>query len=108
MGHKLLCLDCKKSENLGTDLRNLVESNCTKCKKQMILMPHRFRPPKKADEKSWQVVRFLVENGFKYQHIYQEGSNELISKPTNNYVSYPTNMRDAKEFIEKYKEYARL
>jgi hypothetical protein len=106
MGYKLICLECKKSENLGTDIRNLVESDCTVCKKERIFMPHRFRPPKKSDEKSWQVVRFLIENGFKYQHIYQEDSSELYLNSTSNYISYPTNMRDAKEFIEKYKKNA--
>jgi hypothetical protein len=108
MGYKLICIDCTESGNFGTDLSSLVNSNINKCKNKRIFKLHHFRPLRKTDEKSWQVVKFLVENGFKYQHIYQEGSNNLVSKPTNNFVSYPTNMRDAKEFIEKYKEYAQL
>jgi hypothetical protein len=73
----------------------------------MKLLPHRFRPPKKADSKGWQLVVFLIDNGFTYQHIYQVGKSELIKGKYDNYVPYPENLRDAKEFIEQYKKYAK-
>ena len=76
---------------------------CPKCGKPMLLLPHSFRPPKKTDEKAWQLVNYLIQNGFRYQHIYQEGSDEYHGKITDNYISYPKNLRDAKEFVQKYK-----
>ena len=108
MGHKVVCLDCKKSFSQGTDFNNRKEANCPDCGKQMVLIPHRFRPPKKSEEKKWETVRFLIDNGFYYQHIY-----ETVTKTINgftkyeNLVPYPDNIRDAKEFVERYKNQAR-
>lgn len=73
----------------------------------MLLLPHRFRPPKKNDDKGWELVNYLIENGFRFQHIYQLGSDDYNKKLTDNYISYPKNLRDAKEFVEKYKGQAR-
>jgi hypothetical protein len=73
----------------------------------MLILPHRFRPPKKTDSKGWQLTGFLIDNGFPYHHIYQVGKSELVKYRYNNYVPYPKNMRDAKEFIEQYKMHAK-
>jgi len=80
---------------------------CPKCGKSMILLPHRFRPPRKSDDKGWELVEYLINKGFYFQHIYQVGSNEYFKKATDNYVPYPKNIRDAKEFVLKYKDQAR-
>lgn len=74
----------------------------------MTLLSHRFRPPKKTDDKNWETVKFLIENGFHYDHVYQKietNRNGLTSYQ--NYATYSDNIRDAKEFVEKYKEQAR-
>lgn len=97
MGHKIVCLECRKSFSLGTDLSTNKEINCSDCGKKAELLPHRFRPPKRSDDKKWEVVCFLVLNGFKYHHIYCEDSKK--------YVDYPENLRDAKEFVKRYKEF---
>ncbi len=74
----------------------------------MTLLPHRFRPPKKTEDKKWEIVKFLIDNGFYYQHVY-----ENVTKTINgfvkfeNLVTYPENMREAREFVEKYKLQAR-
>ena len=107
MGHKKVCLDCRESLNLDSSDYASKTYPCSKCGKQMTLLPHRFRPPKKADDKGWQVVEFLINNGFPFQHIYVNGAGEYFKNSTDNFASYPTNLRDAKEFIEKYKEQAR-
>jgi hypothetical protein len=65
-------------------------------------MPHRFRPPKKTDIKKWEVVKFLIEHGFKYQHIYKDVSLKNGIVDYSNYAVYPDNMKEAKEFAEKY------
>ena len=72
----------------------------------MKLLPHRFRPPKKTDLKGWQLTSFLIDNGFRYQHIYQVGKNDFFRTKYNNYTPYPKNIREAKEFIEQYKLHA--
>ena len=69
----------------------------------MLLFPHRFRPPKKTDDRKWETVRFLIDNGFYYQHIYKP----VEAGAPKEYAAYPDNLRDAKEFVEKYKSQAR-
>jgi len=108
MGHKKVCLDCRVSLNMDVSDYSAEKYPCAKCGKQMTLLPHRFRPPKKTDNKGWELVNFLIKNGFPFQHIYQEGSNEYIKNPSNNYVPYPKNIREAKEFILIYKDQAML
>jgi predicted RNA-binding Zn-ribbon protein involved in translation (DUF1610 family) len=109
MGHKKVCLNCRLTFNRdfddGTENKKYP---CPKCGHEMILLPHRFRSPKRSDDKKWQIVEFYIKNGFYYQHIFEEGQetsyhyNRKIP-----YVEYPQNLRDAKEFVEKYKEQAR-
>ncbi|MES2430544.1 MAG: hypothetical protein V4556_06370 [Bacteroidota bacterium] len=106
MSHKKVCLECKATLN-----RSFNDSEqtypCPKCEKSMILLPSRFRPPKKNDDKKWETVRFLIENGFYYQHVYErivKYTNGIIS--CEDFVTYPENIREAKEFVERYKEQA--
>lgn len=104
MGHKSICLNCRKAFNQGSDYDNRIESNCPECGQLRISMPHRFRPPKKTDIKKWEVVKFLIEHGFKYQHIYKDVSLKNGIVVYSNYAPYPDNLNEAKEFVEKYKE----
>lgn len=97
MGHKLVCFNCRISNNLSLDISTWESSSksCIKCNSEFKLLPHRFRPPKRDDIKRWEVVAFLFENEFRFEHIYDN-----ILKC---YVGIPENLRDAKEFINKYK-----
>ena len=97
MGHKLVCFNCKVSKNLSLDILtwNSTSKLCTKCNSDLKLLPHRFRPPRKEDLKKWEVVVFLFESGFRYEHIYDDNIGS--------YVDIPENMRDAIDFINKYK-----
>lgn len=105
MGYKNICIDCRKAFNMGTDFDKIKESNCPDCGQKMILVSHRFRPPKITDDKKWQTIRYLFENGFRYQHIYKKITISANgTKSYENYAEYPDNMRDAKEFVEKYKD----
>ena len=103
MGHKKVCLACRESLNLDISDYAVKVRFCAKCGKQMMFLPHRFRPPKKTDDKAWQLIAFLIHHGFPFQHIYINGANEYFKNATNNFVSYPTNLRDAKAFVEKHK-----
>jgi DNA-directed RNA polymerase subunit RPC12/RpoP len=102
MGHKAVCIDCRKSLNREFDDGSSErEYPCANCGKPMLLLPHRFRPPKKDDDTKWNTVAYLLKNGFYYQHIY-----ELIDG-INQTVAYPESLKDAKEFVEKYRNQAK-
>ncbi len=62
----------------------------------MIFINHKFRPPKKNNTKKWQVIKYLISEGYYFQHI----KDPLI---TDKYIKYPEFMREAKEFVIKYK-----
>jgi len=89
MGHKKICLDCRLTLNREFDDGNRqLKYPCPKCQKSMILLSHRFRPPKKIDENKWKVVEYLLNQGFRFEHTDDK---------------VPENIRDAKEFWNKIK-----
>ncbi|SFW65636.1 hypothetical protein [Cellulophaga fucicola] len=106
MGYKNVCFDCRKAFNQGTDLINIRESKCPECGILMTQVTHRFRPPKQNEIKKWNVAKFLMEKGFLYEHVYKRIYQVRGLTVLENYATYPENMRDAKEFVEKYKEQA--
>lgn len=106
MGNKKLCLNCKKSFNMSSEDSILSNFKCPECGNQTIAVTHRFRPPKIEDKRRWDVVKFLIENGFPYQHIsiYEfdsHGIQRFVS-----YAQYPENMIDAIEFVDRYRDKA--
>ena len=103
MGHKSVCVDCRKTFNRGFDSGSGREYKCPDCGKPMTLYPHRFRPPKKSDDSKWITVKYLLEHGFNYQHVHEPGEFGKIINGREVFVEYPENLRDAKEFVEKYK-----
>ena len=108
MGYKKVCLDCRKAYNRPANVEKPNISTCPQCGKQMTELYHLFQPPKQTDIKKWNVVKFLVENGFRYYHVWEKvfrnEKGEIYG--TENYAKYPETMKDAKEFIELYKEQA--
>ena len=104
MGHKLVCLNCHRVENLGTDLTNIKIGDCPECSSPMHFINHKFRPPKKHDKKAWKVVKFLISEGFTFQHIYTDGNSEYSKSPNNNYTEYPKTMHEAIEFVKKHRD----
>lgn len=107
MGYKETCLDCRVTFNRPINFDKDRVFVCPQCGRQTISLNQSFRPPSKNDLKKWQVVRLLIENGFRYYHVYKtiEESNTGLKSYTG-YAKYPENLRDAKEFIEKYKDQA--
>jgi len=105
MGHKVACLECRKAFNIGTDFTNHVSVKCPNCGSSLAIFNHKFRPPKSSDTKAWQVVKFLYDHGFNYQHIEEEimTNRDGLKTDSGKYVAYPTNMKDALEFVAKYK-----
>jgi len=104
MGYKVVCLDCRKAFSQGTDYRNFRESVCPYCGTKMMFLDQKFKPPKKTDKEKWETVKFLTENGFYYQRVYEkiEIRNGVIISYQNP-VAYPENLREANEFVIRYK-----
>lgn len=87
MGHKKLCINCRVTLNITLEDKNRdIKHLCPSCSREMTLLPHRFRPPKKTDDSKWKTVEFLLNSGFRYEHWIDD---------------VPENLRDAKEFIKK-------
>lgn len=106
MGYKKICLSCRKAFNQSAKAEVQSGTTCPECGLKMTEVDHKFRPPRKTDVKSWNLVKFLVENGFLFQHVYKifEKRNGLVLKEK--YAAYPTNMREAKIFVAKFKDQA--
>ena len=100
MGAKHVCFACRKAANVPYGATGPVR--CTDCGAELVVLPHRFRPPKKREADQWAAVRYLVENGFRYEHLAPGHYPEWATTKFGNYVQYPENLREAKEFIEKY------
>jgi hypothetical protein len=105
MGYKNTCLDCRKAFNrpLNTDLSRVFK--CPDCGKPTVSLSHLFQPPAKDDLNGWATVKLIVDNGFTYDHIYkniEKKEGRIIGY--SGYAEYPDNLRDAKEFIENYKD----
>ena len=95
MGYKSVCLDCKKAFSQGTDFTKFnMDKVCSDCGKPMIFLSEKFKPPKKTDNKRWEVVRFFVENGFDY-------STKIGGDI---FIGYDETLEEAKEVVRKYKE----
>lgn len=102
MGYKIVCLKCRKafSNNLGYK-HNF--GKCQECGSDYIYYNHKFRPPKRDNLKAWKVVSFLYQHGFTFQHV----DKEYIKTRQYGYMlydKYPTNLKDAKSFVAKYKK----
>lgn len=106
MGHKKVCLNCRKAFNQNSDFTVETGIICPECGEKMTEVNHKFRPPKKSDLKAWNVAKYLIENGFLYQHIYKniEERNGLVAKEK--YVDYPKTMSEAENFVLEFKNQA--
>ncbi len=104
MGHKRVCLNCYRTENIMAYIYSdhTETTKCPLCSSEMVYVNHSFRPPKKTDLKRWAVVKFLISKGFIFQHIYQEGKSDYHKELFDNYIPYPKTMKEAQEFVIKY------
>lgn len=95
------CLECCKSFKREFNLSEEcpLTLKCPDCGGQAHNFGRHFKAPKKTDKKQWQKVTFLFEHGFSFQKI-------RIGSGHHDVVPYPDTLEQAKEFVEKYKEYA--
>jgi len=74
------------------------ELTCPNCGGVAHNLGRHFKPPKKGDDKQWEKVKFLVDNGFRFQKIRLGTGGES--------VPYPETLEGAKDFVVKYKAFA--
>jgi hypothetical protein len=105
MGFKRVCLTCKSAFSVGSSVSNAIETECTVCNKFTYLVHHKFKPPPKAATQKWQVVSFLILQGFRYETYWEPVLNEkgqpFMRKA---YGKFPESMREAKEFMMTYNQ----
>ena len=96
MGHKYVCLRCRKCFSAGTGFTKFQDNKiCPDCMTPMVLLNEKFKAPSKTDVAQWEIVKMLVDNGFRFQTLYDPVSGERIR--------YPRTKTEAEEFIRKYK-----
>jgi hypothetical protein len=96
------CFTCKTAhkrhfDGAPCDYPNTME--CPICKNTTFNLGRHFKAPKKSDSAQWKKVEFLVDHGFLFQKI-------RLDKNGYESVPYPDTLAEAKEFVEKYKQYA--
>ena len=96
------CFECCKSFKREFILTNgvPVELKCPECGGTSYNFGRHFKAPKKSDKKQWKKVKFLFDHGFRF-HKIRIGSRDKDTVP------YPETMEQAKEFVVKYRTYAR-
>jgi len=96
------CLECCKSFKREYKLipkEYPSELPCPNCGGIAYNLGRHFKAPKKTDKKQWAKIRFLVDNGFRFQKI-------RIGSGSHDTVQYPETLEQAKEFVVKYKNHA--
>jgi predicted RNA-binding Zn-ribbon protein involved in translation (DUF1610 family) len=105
MGYKNVCFSCRKTFSIGTDYKKFHTGNCPECNNALVFYTQKFKPPGKDDLKSWKVISFLNDYGFRFQDIYDylpEDKKRIYAIKQN----YPETLLEAKEFVAKFKRQA--
>jgi hypothetical protein len=97
MGAKHVCFTCCQAFNAPYGA--VGPTKCPNCGNAIVVLPHRFRPPKKRETAKWEVAKYLVDHGFYYQHIHEHPWGGYL-------IEYPTTMHQAKAFVKTYQEQA--
>ena len=101
MGHKKVCFNCRKAFSLYKNNGEVINLVCAECGKACRVLNQKFKPPRRNDIQKWEVVKFLVDNGFVFQNVYKEVTTEVYQQ-----IPYPENMADAREFVTASKKWA--
>ena len=70
------------------------DKTCPHCGGVAIGLSRNFKAPPMNDIQQWKKVAYLVQNGFRFNHQYDEGGQA---------VPYPTTMAETKKFVLLYK-----
>ncbi|MBS1797918.1 MAG: hypothetical protein JSS81_29125 [Acidobacteria bacterium] len=69
------CFDCRKSFAKEPVARGSAARKCPECARSMIDMGPYFEPPRRLNKKRWNVMKLLVDNGYRFR---SEGSRSYI------------------------------
>lgn len=94
MGHKKVCFTCRKAFSTYTNEAETIHLICPECGGKTLLLSHRFRPPKRENIKQWDIVKFITDHGFTFEHVYKHKGSGVYT-----IVPYPETMEEAKEFV---------
>jgi predicted RNA-binding Zn-ribbon protein involved in translation (DUF1610 family) len=90
-----VCFDCRKSFKKP---RKDVNHKCPQCEKGMIVLSRKFHAPKMTDIEQWEKVKYLVDNGFYFETVF-----ENVERGVYRSVPYPETKKEAFEFVKKYR-----
>lgn len=93
-----LCFECRKCFKKPQSEKSRI---CPECGGPLVEVSRKFSAPKSTDKPQWEKVRFLVQYGFIFQSVYEQGEDSGHYK-----VTYPKTLKEAQEFVIKYKEQA--
>ena len=91
-----VCIRCRTSFRRpfeGVDYRP-----CPSCGQDATRVDVRFRAPRKADDKQWKKVEFLLQHGFYFQKVYRRIATGAYLR-----VPYPRNLAEARRFVVEFK-----
>ncbi len=93
------CFNCRKAfkrEVVILKAKNTL--TCPNCGGASYNLGRHFKAPKQMNIQQWKKVKFLFDNGFRFQKIrIMNGAFEVGTVP------YPKTLLEAKEFVVKYK-----
>ncbi len=72
---------------------------CPECGGSAYNFGRHFKSPKKTDAKQWKKIRFLFDNGIRFQKI------RPIPNSTES-IPYPDTLEEARGFVVKYKDFS--
>jgi DNA-directed RNA polymerase subunit RPC12/RpoP len=96
--HPYVCLACRKSfkrkwiEEFQAGM-GMPDKTCPHCGGVAIGLSRNFKAPPMNDIQQWAKVAYLIKNGFRFHHQYDESGQA---------VPYPATLADAKKFVLLY------
>lgn len=91
-----VCFQCRKSFKKPQSPES---SFCPKCGGSLTELSRKFSAPKSTDKAQWEKIKYLIEHGFLFQSVYEQLEDGGQYK-----VAYPKSIKEAQEFVIKYRE----
>lgn len=88
------CFGCRKAFKRVFDETEPDTKPCPECGGAAIRLSRKFKPPAMKDAAQWKKVQYLVENGYRFETVYDE---------TGAAVRYPKTLQEAHEFVARHK-----
>jgi hypothetical protein len=90
------CFECRRAFKRGYE-PGVEARPCPACGGTAYRLDRKFKPPTRNDIKQWQKVRFLYEQGFRFQSVPNEDGRA---------VPYPETLAEARLFVQRFRDQA--